>query len=83
MGRIAAATKSRDAVALREAAHKLCGTVSAFSPRTAETARRLEQTAADFHLDEAEALHARLASMLTQLTTMLDDLNVEELRARS
>src|SRR5262249_30329298 len=79
----ASALAARDAPAVREAAHKLCGLVAAFSTSAAETARRLEQAAESELLDEAAAHHAVLADMIRNLLPLLAGLSVEELKARS
>jgi CheY-like chemotaxis protein len=79
----ASSLASRDARNLREAAHKLCGLVAAFSTSAAETARRLEQAAESELLDEAAAHHAVLADMIRKLLPLLADLSLEELKARA
>jgi PAS domain S-box-containing protein len=83
MQRVAAAVRDRDAIALREAAHKLCGLVSAFSATATEAARKLEQAGADRHLDGADAVYAGLCDTISQLTPLLDRLTVEDLRLPS
>jgi CheY-like chemotaxis protein len=80
--RVAAAVRTRDASALREAAHRLCGLVSAFSNTAAEAARTLEQAGVDRNLDGTDAVCASLADMLGELTVQLDELSVAELRSR-
>ncbi len=79
--RLAAAVRDQDADGLREAAHKLRGVVSAFSPPVAEVARQLEQAGADQHLDGADALLGRLSDLMSELTPLLDRLTVEVLRS--
>jgi PAS domain S-box-containing protein len=71
-----------DAAALREAAHKLRGLVSAFSTQAAESARLLEQLAADEQLPEAEVQFTKLADLVATLIPMLANVSVEQLKRR-
>jgi PAS domain S-box-containing protein len=76
---VAGALAARNAMGVREAAHKLCGLVSPFSTTATEIAQRLEQTAE--HLDEAAGHYTRLAGLLQNLLPLLADLSVEELKS--
>ncbi len=82
LARLSDAVASRNAAELREAAHKLCGLVSAFSTLAAETAQRLEQTAAAGLLDDAVEPCAALADMIQNLRPLLAGLSIEELKSR-
>ncbi len=82
LSRVADAVASRNATELREAAHKLCGLVSAFSTLAAAAARRLEQAAASGLLDDAGDQYAALANLIRTLSPQLAGLSVEELRSR-
>src|SRR5262245_12545990 len=57
------ALRERDAIRLREAAHKLCGTVAAFSAVVGAVASDLEDHAARGQLEEAGPLLGRLQAM--------------------
>jgi hypothetical protein len=80
--RVATALRDRDAGALRESAHKLCGLVSAFSTTAADAARRLEHAGADRNLDGTESVYTSLSDTMRDLTSLLDKLTVAELRSR-
>ena len=61
------ALRARDAPRLREAAHKLCGLLSAFSTAAGDVASDLEDHAARGQLDEARPLVERLETMAREL----------------
>jgi CheY-like chemotaxis protein len=82
LSRIEAAVRDRNAAELREAAHKLCGLVSAFSTSAAETTRQLEQAGASGNLDGTAGACTTLAGMVGELSPLLDRLSVEELQSR-
>jgi PAS domain S-box-containing protein len=69
-----------DAPRLREAAHKLCGMVAAFSPVTAAVASDLEDQAADGRLEKCRPLVEELEGMARELIHQVDGLSVETLR---
>jgi PAS domain S-box-containing protein len=73
----------RDAPRLQGAAHKLHGTISAFSTVAGEAASELEDLAALGHLEEARPLVGRLESMVGELIRQVDGLSPEALRRRA
>jgi PAS domain S-box-containing protein len=79
--KIEAAIRDRDAVGLRESAHRLRGLVSAFSSVTAETAALLEQIGAGGEVDKATAPFAILTTMIRDLGEVLNGLSVEDVKA--
>jgi PAS domain S-box-containing protein len=70
----------RDSVRLREAAHKLCGMVSAFSTVAGTVASALEDHAAQGQLDEARPLVMQLGAMAGELIQLASGVSVESLR---
>ena len=77
------ALQARDAHSLREAAHKLCGLLSAFSTAAGGVAADLEDQAARGQLDEARPLVVRLESMVQELIPEVDNVSCEALRDRA
>ena len=69
------ALRDRDAPRLREAAHKLCGLLSAFSTAAGDVASDLEEHAARGQLDEARPLGLQLEFMVRKLIRDVDDLS--------
>jgi HPt (histidine-containing phosphotransfer) domain-containing protein len=69
-----------DAPRLREAAHKLCGMVSAFSTIAGRVASELEDLATQGQLDKAAPLVNRLEAMLEELMHLVPALSPEALR---
>jgi two-component system, sensor histidine kinase and response regulator len=74
------ALRERDAVRLREAAHKLCGTVAAFSTVVGSVASDLEDQAARGQLEEAWPLVEQLEAIARELIQQVDGLSIEALR---
>ena len=74
------ALRVRDAIRLREAAHKLCGTVAAFSTVVGAVASDLEDQAARGQLEEARPLVEQLEAMARELIEHMDGLSIEVLR---
>jgi hypothetical protein len=72
--------RERDAVRLREAAHKLCGTVAAFSTVVGAVASDLEDHAARGQLEEAWPLVERLETVARELIQQVDGLSIDWLR---
>jgi two-component system sensor histidine kinase/response regulator len=70
----------QDALHLREAAHKLCGTLSSFSTVAGDQAADLEDVAARGMLEEARPFVERLNECVTELVRLGDGLTVETLR---
>jgi CheY-like chemotaxis protein len=74
------ALQGRDAPRLREAAHKLCAQLSAFSTAAGDVASDLEDHAAQGRLDEARPLLDQLEAIVPQLVQQIDGLSIETLR---
>ena len=68
---------------LREAAHKLCGMVAAFSTVAGGVASDLEDHAAQGQLEEARPLVGQLETMAQELLRALRGLSLETLRQQS
>jgi PAS domain S-box-containing protein len=77
------ALRERDAVRLREAAHKLCGMAAAFSTVAGGVASELEDHAAQGQLEEARPLVGRLETMAAELVRQVSGLSLETLRQQS
>jgi hypothetical protein len=77
------ALRGRDAPRLREAAHKLCPLLSAFSTAAGDVASDLEGHAARGRLDEARPLVERLEAMARELDRRVDGLSIDGLRRRA
>ena len=73
------ALRERDAARLREAAHKLCGMVAAFSTVAGAVASDLEDHAARGQLEEAWPLVEQLETMARELIRQVDGLSIEVL----
>ena len=74
------ALRERDAVRLREAAHRLCGTVAAFSTVVGAVASDLEDQAASGQLEPAGPLVEQLEAIARELIQQVDGLSIEALR---
>ena len=72
--------RERDAARLREAAHKLRGTMAAFSTGAGAVASGLEDHAARGRLEEARPLVERLVAMARELIEQVEGLSIEALR---
>ena len=68
-----------DTPRLREAAHKLCGMVAAFSTVAGGVASDIEDLAAQGQLEEARPLVGQLEMMAQELIRALDGLSLETL----
>jgi CheY-like chemotaxis protein len=77
---VMAAQETCDAARLREAAHKLCGVVAAFSTIAGGVASDLEDYAAQRQLEEARPLVAQLATMSDELMRLSRGLSIESLQ---
>ncbi len=77
------ALRERDAVRLREAGHKLCGMVAAFSTVAGGVASELEEYAAQDRLDRVGPLVAQLETMAPELMRAVDGLSLETLRRQA
>ena len=77
------ALRAQDAPRLREAAHKLCPLLSAFSTVAGNLAWDLELHAAEGQLEEARPLVERLETMTQELMRMAGNLSLEALRQQA
>jgi CheY-like chemotaxis protein/HPt (histidine-containing phosphotransfer) domain-containing protein len=77
------ALRERDTVRLREAAHKLCGMVAAFSTVAGGVASDLEDHAAQGQLEEARPLVGQLETMADELVRLASGLSLETLRQQT
>ena len=71
-----AMTRSR----LREAAHKFCGMLSAFSTVAGNQAADLEDAAASAQLEKAQPIVAQLETIAGELLERVEGLSIESLR---
>ena len=77
---VADALRAQDAPRLREAAHKLCPLLFAFSTTAGNVASELENQAAQGRLVEALPLVERLEEMAQELLPLVGGLSLETLR---
>ena len=77
------ALRERDTVRLREAAHKLCGMVAAFSTVAGGVASDLEDYAAQDLLEEARPLTGQLETMAHELMRAAGGLSLDTLREQA
>jgi two-component system, sensor histidine kinase and response regulator len=77
------ALRDMDAARLREAAHKLCALLFAFSTTAGNTASDLENQAARGRLAEAGPLVAQLETMAQELMATVVGLSLETLRQQT
>jgi two-component system, sensor histidine kinase and response regulator len=77
------ALQDHDATRLREAAHKLCGLLSAFSTAAANAASQLEDRAASGQLDAARPMASQLEVMTDDLIRQLQGVSLESLHVAS
>ena len=74
------ALRNADAPQLREAAHKLCGILSAFSVEVSEIASRIEDHAALDQLEAAKPLISQLEYKIEGMLEQIETLAVEDLQ---
>jgi two-component system, sensor histidine kinase and response regulator len=74
------ALRDRDAIQLREASHKLCGTVAPFSTLVGAVASDLEDQAAQGQLEKASPLVEQLEAIARELIQQVDGLSIQALR---
>jgi two-component system sensor histidine kinase/response regulator len=79
LGEVMDALRERDGPRLREAAHKLCGLLSAFSTVAGNLAADLEDRAAAPQFDQARPLVEKLETMVQELTRQVDGVSLERL----
>jgi two-component system, sensor histidine kinase and response regulator len=77
------ALRERDTMRLREAAHKLCGMVAAFSTVAGAVASDLEDRAARGQFEEARPLVGQLETMAQELMRLAAGLSLETLRQQA
>jgi PAS domain S-box-containing protein len=77
------ALRDRDALRLREAAHKLSGMVAAFSTVAGGVASDLEDYAAQGQLEEAGTLVGQLETMAEELMGLVVGLSLDALRGQA
>ena len=80
LAEMGAALRDGDAPRLREAAHKLCPLLFAFSTAAGDVASDLEDQAAQGRLEEARPLVEQLEAMARELLGLADGLSLETLR---
>jgi PAS domain S-box-containing protein len=83
LAEMGAALRDRVAPRLREAAHKLCALLSAFSTAAGDVASDLEDHAAQGRLEEARPLVEQLETMTQELMRLADGLSLETLRQQA
>ncbi len=74
------ALSQQDAPRLRDAAHKICGMIAAFSAGAGDVASKLEQAAARSDLEECRPLVERLVTIAAPLVESVSGLSVDALR---
>jgi PAS domain S-box-containing protein len=77
---LGAAVRERNAAQVREAAHKLCGLVSAFSASAAQSVSALEQMGATEQLEGLSAEYHNLTSIVDKLKAAVKVMSVDSLR---
>jgi PAS domain S-box-containing protein len=82
LARVQEAIARRDPARLRESAHQFRGLVATFSSEAARAAALLEAMGAGGELGDAAATFETLAEMIRQLTPLLENLRIDELRSR-
>jgi CheY-like chemotaxis protein len=77
------ALRQSDAPRLSEAAHKLSGTISAFSTVAGAVASELEDLAAAGRLEDTRPVVMRLEAMMQELIGRMSGISIESLRLRA
>jgi two-component system sensor histidine kinase/response regulator len=80
LNEVGGALRDHNAPRLHQAAHKLHGTITAFSTVAGAVASELEDLAARGQLEEARPLVERLGAMIEELIAQVDCLSIETLR---
>jgi two-component system sensor histidine kinase/response regulator len=80
LAEVGCAHRDHDAPRLHQAAHKIHGTITAFSTLAGAVASDLEDLAARGQLEEARPLVERLGAMVGELIDQVDGLSIETLR---
>ena len=81
MAEVRSAFEAGDAPGLREAAHRLCGLLSAFSTAAGDAAADLEDVAERGRIDQARPLVDRLEAFAQEVGRRVDALSLDRLRA--
>ena len=77
------ALREGDTTRLREAAHKLCGMVAAFSTVAGGVASDIEDLAAQGQLEDARPLVGQLETMAEEFLRLADGLTIDTLRSQA
>jgi two-component system, sensor histidine kinase and response regulator len=77
------AFQERDTGRLRDAAHKLCGMIAAFSTVAGGVASDLEEHAAQGQLEEARPLVEQLQTIAQELLRVAHDLSIDTVRSQT
>jgi CheY-like chemotaxis protein len=77
------ALRERDTLRLREASHKLCGMVSAFSTVAGKMASDIEDHAAEGQLEESRPLVSQLETMVDELVRAAGSVSLETLQQQA
>jgi two-component system sensor histidine kinase/response regulator len=83
LAEVSDALRGHDVARLHEAAHKLCGTITAFSTLAGEMVSDLEERAAGGHLEEARPLVRQIETMAQELIRQVDGLSLGALRSKA
>jgi PAS domain S-box-containing protein len=83
MAEVRVAVDNGDASRLREAAHKLCGMMAAFSTVAGRVASEVEDFAAEDKIKESRPLVRQLETMAGQLMRAVDGISLEALRQQA
>jgi len=83
LAEVAEALRDRDAPRLREAAHKLCALLFAFSTAAGDVASDLEDHAAQGRLEEARPLVEQLETMIQELMGLVGGLSIDTLHRQA
>ena len=83
LAEVGEALRERDAPWLRQAAHKFCPLLFAFSPVAGNVASELEDYAAQGQFEEAQPLVERLETMTQALMQLVGGLSLETLRQQA
>jgi HPt (histidine-containing phosphotransfer) domain-containing protein len=74
------ALKDQEPSRVREAAHKSCGILSAFSTVAGDLAADLEDVAASEQLDKSAPILAQLETIVGELLERIDGISIDSLR---
>jgi CheY-like chemotaxis protein len=80
LGEVRESLQQGDSSRLREASHKLCSTVAAFSTSASNVVSQIEDQATLGQLDSCRPLVTQLETMAATLLKLVDSLSIEKLR---